>query len=73
MAKAFAAENPDVYLDTLVSEQALSMVLNAGEAKEVAEYELAVNITKAKKKLVVHTRNTNFHTDFKRPKAPKYS
>ena len=49
------------------------MVLDAGEAKEAAEYELAVKTTKAKKKLVVHTRKTNLHQYFKRAKAPKYS
>ena len=61
VAKAFDADNSNVHLDPLVSEQALSDVFNAGEAKEAAEYELAVKTTKAKKKLVVHTRNTNLH------------
>ena len=71
VAKAFVAENPDVYLDPLVSEQALSDVLNAGGAKEAAEYELAVTTTKAKNKRVVHTHKTILHQYFKRPKAPK--
>ena len=49
------------------------MVLNAGEANTVAEYELAVNTTTAKNNMVVHTRKTNLHKYFKRSKAPKYS
>ena len=71
--KAFIIEHPDVNLDPLVSEQALSDVLNAGEAKKAAEYALAVKIAKAQKKLVRHTRKTNLHKYFKKSKAPKYS
>ena len=73
VAKAFVEENPDVYLDPLVSEHALSDVLNAGEAKKAAEYGLSVKIAKAKKTLVVHTRKRYLHQYFKPSKAPKYT
>ena len=71
--KAFIIEHPDVNLDPLVSEQALSDVLNAGEAKKAAEYALAVKMAMAQKKLVRHTRKTNLHKYFKKSKAPTYS
>jgi len=73
VAKAFVAENPDAYLDPLVDEHALSDVLNAGEAKKAAGYELSVKLVKAKKKLVVHTRKSYLHKYFKPSKPPKYS
>lgn len=73
VAKAFVAYSPDVYLDRLVSDQALPDVLNAGEAKEAAGYDLRVRTTTWKKKMMVHTRNTNLHKQLKRWKAPKHS
>ena len=72
VAKAFVAESPDVYLDPLVDEHALADVVNAGEAKQAAEYALSVKLAKARKKLVVHTRKSHLHKYFKPSKPPKY-
>ena len=70
---AFIIGHPDATLDPLMSEQALPDVLNAGESKNVAEYDLAGKVAKAKKKLARLTRKTMFHKYFRKPKSPKYS
>lgn len=70
VAKGITAENPDLYLDPLVSEQALSEVLNAGAAKTLAEHEIAVKTTASNMKLVVHTRNTTLHNYLQATEGP---
>ena len=47
VARAFVEEHPDVYLDPLVTEHALSDVLNAGEAKTRPSTGSALKLPKA--------------------------
>ena len=54
MEKAFIIEHPDVNLDPLVSEQALSGVLNAGDSKQAAEYALDVKVAKFRQDIFLH-------------------
>ncbi len=73
IARAFVEENPDCYATLEVDVEALSDVVNAGEAKKVAEYAAAVLAVQAKKDLVFGTRDRCLHKYFKRSAAPKYS
>jgi hypothetical protein len=71
--KAFLAENPDCYASLHVDEDALCDVVNKGEAKKIAEYNVQVQQTKATKALVMQTRDDYVGKHFKKGEVPKYT
>ena len=73
IAHAFVAENPDCYADLPVDSDTLSEVLNAGEAKAMAEYAHGLEKLKAEKAVVLQTRDERIHKHFKKSAPPKYS
>ena len=64
--KAFLNEHPDCYDSVHVDEQALCDVLNPGEAKKVAEYNVGVQAIKATKALAMYTRDKCISKYFKK-------
>ena len=70
---AFLEENPDCYATLQVDADTLSDVVDKGEAKKVAEYEVAVEKCKARKAVVMQTREKYLGKYFKKSAAPKYS
>lgn len=73
VARCFVEENPDCYAELLVDAEALSDVVNAGEAKKVAEFVAATSQMQAQKEVVMDTRDRRLHKHFKKSAAPKYS
>ena len=71
--KGFIAENPDCYADLEVDEDILSDVVDKGEAKKMAEYTVELEKTKAKKSVVMHTREKCVGLYFKHAVAVKYT
>ena len=71
--KAFLAENPDCYADLTVNEDALTDVLNKGEARKVSEYIVQVEKVKATKAVAMQTREQYVGKYFKKTPAPKYT
>ena len=69
----FLEENPDCYATLQVDSDILSDVVDKGEAKKVAEYEISMQKTKARKSLVMHTRDKCMGKYFKKSAAVKYS
>ena len=70
---AFIAENPDCYADLEVNEDVLSDVVDKGEAKKMAEYTLELEKTKAKKSVVMQTRDKCVVKYFKSASPVKYT
>ena len=73
MNRAFLAEHPDCYSTLQVDEDALSDVVEKGEAQKMAEYKIQVQKSKAKKALVMQTRDNFVHKYFKRSSHPKWT
>jgi hypothetical protein len=73
VARAFVEENPECYSDVLVDENALGDVVNAGEAKKVAEHAARIAATKAMKALAVLTRERRLPMYFARAAPQKYT
>ena len=71
--KAFVAENPDCYATVKVDSDALSDVVDKSEAKKIAQYEIEVEKSKAKKSVVMHTRSELVPKLFKSSGGPKYT
>jgi hypothetical protein len=73
IARAFVEEHPDCYSDVLVDNDALTDVVNAGEAKKIAESTAISQAVKAKKSMVMDTRDRKLHKYFKKTPQPKFS
>ena len=71
--KGFIAEHPDCYADLEVDEDILSDVVDKGEAKKMAEYTVELEKTKAKKSVVMQTREKCVGLYFKHKVAVKYT
>ncbi len=73
IARAFVAENPECYSDLLVDSEALGDVVNAGEAKKVAEHAARMAATKALKELAGMTREKKLPLYFAKAAPLKYT
>lgn len=70
--KAYLLENPDCYANVQVDADALGDVLDKGETKKMAEYFAQVEKTKARKNVVMETKEQHAPKLFKVTPAPKY-
>ena len=71
--QGYLLENPDCYAELNFDEDALNDVLDKGEAKKISEYIAHVEKSKAKKEVVMQTREKFMGTYFKVSPAPKPS
>jgi hypothetical protein len=71
--KAFIAEHPDCYASLHVDEDALTDVVDKGEAKKVSEYMASLAATQALKEVVMATREAEVGKFFKSSAPPKYN
>ena len=73
IARGFVEEHPDCYATLQVGEEQLKDVCNAGEAQKIAEFVADLARLKAKKDVVLSTRDRGLHKHFKKSPALKLS
>lgn len=70
---AFLAENPDCYADLKVDADALSDVVDWGDKQKMEQYTAEVALSRAKKSVVMYTRDSRVPKRFKSAGTPKYT